>query len=676
MKRSLRITSLIVVLVMAVLAFASCTFGEEKVTVTWYDGDQVVKTEEVDKGSTVSKWTPEKEGLTFAGWYKNPEFNAIFNFNAPINEDTSIYAAFVSGDFQADETEYYLVGSGIGDLMYSNWSQEDSRYEYIMYNDNIPGKNSFSIEILMFAGDAFLICHDGSWDGQVGIGKVEGVELETDTHAIVKDADGEVVFEGFEEFGNTYDKWNITLTEGHDGVYRFTYTTDPANPDSNIVTWELVRSVDSSEAPVFECEMYFIGSFNGWSTTYEDGSDYMLYDNGDGTWEGSLEITENMYTDDAIAHVGYPAAALKLYDAANDKWIGYEGDGDLFLTAGVYSFVYNSSTRTFTYEVLEGGEIPEIKDDGNYSVYLVGTMNDDESGTWLVSEDFALVKSADNKTWSITITVTEDMYRDWTVAEGGKLSAAFKVYNKTKNEWIGVSGGNLYLEAGTYEIVYHADGNYIEYRDPNNSGTGGSDTTDGITVYFKNTDNWSYVYTWIWIDGGENFTGGTWPGKAMTPVAGADGWYSYTVNTTSTAGLKLIFSNKGAPQTADLVYSGLNYWVGTTGYATMEEANAAAEGLLSKSWSNLYIRGSMNSWGTSNRLELDEDGNAWIVISLSAGDTFKIADADWATQYNAESIGDNVNFTEGPSDQNIQVVNAGEYKITVTADGELIMEKQ
>lgn len=35
----------------------------------------------------------------------------------------------------------------------------------------------------------------------------------------------------------------------------------------------------------------------------------------------------------------------------------------------------------------------------------------------------------------------------------------------------------------------------------------------GTTVYFKNTDNWSAVYCYSWVDGGDDKA---WPGTAMT----------------------------------------------------------------------------------------------------------------------------------------------------------------
>ena len=95
MKKTLKLLSLIVVLVMAISTFTGCDFinglleklplGDKEpttVTVTWYNGNQVLKTEKVEKGSTVQSWTPEAPAdKTFQAWYKDAAFKSLFNFS-------------------------------------------------------------------------------------------------------------------------------------------------------------------------------------------------------------------------------------------------------------------------------------------------------------------------------------------------------------------------------------------------------------------------------------------------------------------------------------------------------------------------------------------------------------------------------------------------------------------
>lgn len=79
----------------------------------------------------------------------------------------------------------------------------------------------------------------------------------------------------------------------------------------------------------------------------------------------------------------------------------------------------------------------------------------------------------------------------------------------------------------------------------------------------------------------------------------------------------------------------------------------------------LYVRGDMNNWGTSDALEYDaETDTATITITVEAGQTFKVAPADWGL------LNDTYNFGAGEEGyvskgDNISL-EAGEYVITVT----------
>ena len=79
-----------------------------------------------------------------------------------------------------------------------------------------------------------------------------------------------------------------------------------------------------------------------------------------------------------------------------------------------------------------------------------------------------------------------------------------------------------------------------------------------FAIFLVNKSNWATVNAWIWGDGNNNYTGGTWPGKEMTKVDGEiNGKYecykwvytgAYTNEPTG-----LIFNN-GSNQTSDLEY--------------------------------------------------------------------------------------------------------------------------
>ena len=194
-----------------------------------------------------------------------------------------------------------------------------------------------------------------------------------------------------------------------------------------------------------------------------------------------------------------------------------------------------------------------------------------------------------------------------------------------------------------------------------------------LTVYYKNTTDWAKVNFWGWNKGG-NLVTGNWPGTAtMTLVEGTTAWYSYSFTLTDTTDFGFLFNNgvaSGTKQTGDFKDLSKLWIYNNVAYATQAEADAKHEEDLASNiqYSEWFFAGSMNGWNTSaNMLQLDADGNAWIVMTLAAGDEFKIAKgSSWNPQFNASKVTDKTNF--GGTD-NIKVVNAGEYKFVVSADG-------
>lgn len=695
MKKTLKLLSLILVLVIAVTAFTGCDFvdkikdliggGKENptsVTVTWYDGTKELKRQEITKGGTVSSYNPpEKAGYTFQAWYADADFTKLFDFTAPINENTSIYAAYVDAGFVADETSYYLIGDGRGSLSVSNWDHGASMGDdsLCLKNENVPGANVFSTTITMYAGDRFQICHDGLWDGQVGIGAMEGAQLnEAGDYAFVVDGNGITVFEAPKnEYHADFRAWDVTLAEGQDGIYKITYTTY-ADPTKNVITWELVERIDPSSAPVKAVQLFFTGTFNDWTTAFEEGSEWMLYDNEDGTWEGTIVITTDMYGEWTFTEVGTYCAALKLYDKANDVWIGYNGDGNLLLKEGVYRIVYTVATNSFVCEILEGGEIVEGSGSGTGggaggqgTFYVRGTMNN-----W--GTDSAYVLTADeNGNYSITLQLNAgDTFKVANADWSQEFGFAFVEGNTNFKE--AVEFGNIeVVVAGTYTITVTATGGLSILADGQTSEPVVPSEPEDITLYYYTTE-WTAVNLYAWNSSGDQ--AGTWPGTAMTAVEGKDGWYTLTINA-SVTGLKVIF-NDGTSQTGDLSYAGLNYWVGETAYETLEAAEDAITNppVVEPTQTEWYLKGTMNGWSDNADylFVYGEDGVASLTVVLAAGDNFKVATSDWSSEFGYSAVQGNANFEEGTNDEgakngNIAVAVAGTYKFSVV-DGALVIE--
>ena len=198
------------------------------------------------------------------------------------------------------------------------------------------------------------------------------------------------------------------------------------------------------------------------------------------------------------------------------------------------------------------------------------------------------------------------------------------------------------------------------------------DEKETLTIYYYTTE-WTSVNLYAWNEDGYVVA---WPGTAMTAVEGQEGWYTVTLELETLEGLNIIFNN-GENQTADLVYNGLTYWVGHNGYATKAEADEAIANQtpVDPEKTQWYVRGDMNDWNTSTPLVYDDNGNASVTLSLTEGVNFKVATANWSDNKNHGYSADlGANFKEGRENGNIEVVVGGTYKITVTADGKLVIE--
>lgn len=92
---------------------------------------------------------------------------------------------------------------------------------------------------------------------------------------------------------------------------------------------------------------------------------------------------------------------------------------------------------------------------------------------------------------------------------------------------------------------------------------------------FLETASLSAPYVWIWGEGDVNYTGGTWPGEAMTKVgttaAGVSVYkWTYTGDLT-TMPKNIIFSDNGTNQTDDLDFSNHGYYTNGTLTGTVTE---------------------------------------------------------------------------------------------------------
>ena len=483
MKRFLSIIALLLVLVMTVTSFAACgddskdessadasvdesVADSENVTVTWYYGSEVLKEEQVAKGTTLTSWTPEVADKSFTGWFAEASCSTAFDFAVAVEADTDIFAAFRSEVYVEDTTEYYLIGTGSGSMKVSGWDHTASAENLKMTKDtSITDKNVYTIEIEMFAGDRFQICHDGSWDGQFGIGGFAGCEYaaginpnkpaegevtaEDQKYAEVKNADGEVVFIGGDENNNTSVSWNAILNEGHDGKYKITLITYPNSIAYNEIQFELIEKIE----PMTQThEMYIYGTVNEWAN---DDKTFALAESEDKTtWSGFITITEDHYADwtatDENNASGEVCAAIKLINHISGSDYGVDGGmANIFLPAGTYAVKYTVADNSIAVQACD--------------YYVVGTLLDAEGN----AVNFAVKEGVSPKLEVVDGVATGklEVYDatgladyNWMVAQSKPGVMAVKVVFGSElgiKDWYAdpaTEGDNFYLPLGTYNV--------------------------------------------------------------------------------------------------------------------------------------------------------------------------------------------------------------------------------
>ena len=480
-----KLIALIMILALSLACFAGCQYlpflegllpqpAGDTVTVCWYQGSKLLKEEQVAKGTKLTDWTPEAvEGKDFTGWFAEASLTVPFDFETVIEEDVDIFAKFTSNVFVEDEKSYYLIGTGSGDMKQSGWNHDNSMAHLVMTkNAEITNANVYEIEILMYAGDAFQICYGGTYDGQVGIGYVPGVEYADGTNrydkntytaadkkfATVKDANGVVIFEGHDEFQKEYWTWNIFLAEGQDGIYKIIYTTYPDHPADNTITYELV---EKREPLVETHDMYISGTVCDWGFS----DDFKLTpDDTKENFSFLLNITE--------------PAEIKLRNKISDKWYGVgevtaegpwtlgTGDANLSLPAGVYKVEYNVTNDTAVVT-------PVAK-----SFWLAGVVNGGQY--WNCGSGIEFEKVNDT-TYKAYYTFAEaDTDTSWMNGFVGACKAVYGYAGWNADIWYGnpENGDNVTVQSyGLYELV-------LTLNDASDFSKGGSVTATKLEGYF------------------------------------------------------------------------------------------------------------------------------------------------------------------------------------------------
>lgn len=116
--------------------------------------------------------------------------------------------------------------------------------------------------------------------------------------------------------------------------------------------------------------------------------------------------------------------------------------------------------------------------------------------------------------------------------------------------------------------------------------------------------------------------------------------------------------------------TGLNTLNHTMTIDTEEEYSVESVDIPSAS-SGLFVLGTMNGWGANDSYGLStKDGKSTITLTLTAGDEFKIAKADYSTEFNfnTTTFATGLFTAGGEYGNNLTVVTSGTYTIVVVGN--------
>lgn len=422
MKKTLTKALLVCLLVLTMVLASGCT-QEPKATdpsvtkwkVTFYDSDgtTVLGEAEVEDGKTVTLPELTKEGYLVQGYYATPALMMPFDTTAPIQADTSVFVAWQSG--VVDTRPWMLAGAlrGYPDNAWGKvWPQDD----YLL--KSVDGEfNTFTIEVNLYAGDAFKIAVIGegyAWDTTASI----------DAGHLADKSEGAAMSGGENAFNSGA---NIEVKE--DGKYRLTLKTDAETLSLCSLAYERIGDADALQEVTYDMKLW--ASFNGWA-----GQD-MLRNGTDLIWYCEADVPGG-------------GGEFGIKNAATGDWYSSEGNKkNITLEEGHYLFFIEL-------ELVDGK--PQLKGEilaAEPGYYVVGTCGKAGWASDANAENTAYRMTEQDGKYILKVTFKDTETADW--ADG---KVAFKVAygcgGRVPNEyWYGGEGGaNLTADPGEYTITF------------------------------------------------------------------------------------------------------------------------------------------------------------------------------------------------------------------------------
>lgn len=500
----------------------------------------------IKEGEKVAKPTnPSKEHCTFDNWYKDPFYQEVFDFDAPIYENTIIYANYIENDLIKDVTYWVKCDSKMTSSIQSSASgwkyiplklSSTNPYREFSVNVNVSGASTTS-------PSAFLVV-DGLDDNP---GRTYWKNGDSD-FAIASNGTYTITFSVETEYkmgsmiSNVKYQYAVNSASAKNVSDKEDFKLDTpivtVDESSNMANWNNVTGANKYEVIINNQEIQEIivnyielsknshitvraiseDNYSSWSipkaninTIYEESKDEKTH-----VFAYFLESNEN-------ARKVAVGSSVENGPTLNKE--GYTFDGwylDIACTKKV-TFPYVMNENTVFY--------PKWTYIGNYStdacyklVYANGTKIADLK---LNADNFDFYEY---KTGPMTLTENKSLY--------------VKTLDDSKS-W----GPYTVKSTGSYKLYFSEEHLWAIETDKERNIYIASLTT---TIYFSNNKGWSDVYAYVWNKSTDT-PQVSWPGTKMSYVTTneyGESIYSVSVDTYSYD--YIIFNNGSGSQTVDI----------------------------------------------------------------------------------------------------------------------------
>lgn len=322
--------------------------------------------------------------------------------------------------------------------------------------------------------------------------------------------------------------------------------------------------------------------------------------------------------------------------------------------------------------------------DGYYNMWSAGSryLNTQYSATTIASTDSGC-NGLWNDLWKL-FGGTMDLEFEATETDGvytaeftsnAQQAATFKVLNFTATDYYGnastiansTSSPLIFTKEVTNLCTLNISGQGIYTFTLNITGENPTLEVAGVSsrvIYLRNTSNWSSQFAYWWKLNGT--VPEAWPGTKMTLHSGN----IFRIEIPNNYDMIIFNSGSGGAQTSDLTIptDGNNMYDNSTGTWSLFDPDSVI-------YSDYYLKGTFNSWGTTDRMsyQIGSSTIAETSVELTAGRVydFKININDtWYTNSNSYTGTDsttNINFnTTGGSNNNCKFTpsTTGTYKFS------------